>query len=208
MVNMGRKHMVRRILGHRLQLTLLTLGVFSLGAFAIGFLTHYSISRVIAEENLIHGCIRKYTGLLRIIEPTEKCDKHETSLTWNAQGPPGPAGSPGELAHPFICIDCASDIGHRLAGKNLSGGYINRSEFNENNFSNANLSDTFIAVTNMWKCNFTNVNFKNAVFNVVDLKGSNFTGADLTNVTWVNSTCPDGTNSNNNGNTCTGHLTP
>jgi hypothetical protein len=31
-------------------------------------------------------------------------------------------------------------------------------------------------------------------------------GANLNNVIWSGSTCPDGTNSNNDGNTCLGHL--
>jgi hypothetical protein len=29
---------------------------------------------------------------------------------------------------------------------------------------------------------------------------------NVTGVTWSNTTCPDGTNSNNDGGTCTGHL--
>jgi hypothetical protein len=32
------------------------------------------------------------------------------------------------------------------------------------------------------------------------------TGATLTGITWAQTTCPDGTNSNTNGYTCIGHL--
>ena len=42
---------------------------------------------------------------------------------------------------------------------------------------------------------------------------ANLTGANLTGVSWFNTTCPDGTNSNSNGgggvpSTCIGHLFP
>ena len=38
------------------------------------------------------------------------------------------------------------------------------------------------------------------------LTGANLTGANLTGVTWSSTTCPDGTNSNNDSGTCSGHL--
>ena len=54
-----------------------------------------------------------------------------------------------------------------------------------------------------------------------NLAGANLTGANLTEpwnpvlheaildaVTWDNTTCPDGTNSDSNGGTCEGHLVP
>jgi uncharacterized protein YjbI with pentapeptide repeats len=39
-----------------------------------------------------------------------------------------------------------------------------------------------------------------------DLSGADLTGADLSNVQWSNTTCPDGTNSDENGNTCENNL--
>lgn len=44
-----------------------------------------------------------------------------------------------------------------------------------------------------------------------DLTGANLRGADLSNavvkdVTWLHTTCPDGTDSNDDGNSCRGHL--
>jgi hypothetical protein len=35
-----------------------------------------------------------------------------------------------------------------------------------------------------------------------------FTGADVSQTSWTNVTCPGGKNSDNNDNTCVGHLTP
>lgn len=54
--------------------------------------------------------------------------------------------------------------------------------------------------------NLTNVKFKNAKVDDCVFTGANLTGADLSGVTWSNTTCPDGTNSDNNSNTCIGHL--
>ncbi len=48
----------------------------------------------------------------------------------------------------------------------------------------------------------------------IDFTDADLTGADLTSspeilrCIWDNTTCPDGTNSDNNGGTCLGHLTP
>ncbi|MDQ1532231.1 MAG: hypothetical protein QOE37_2392 [Microbacteriaceae bacterium] len=47
----------------------------------------------------------------------------------------------------------------------------------------------------------------------VDLTGANLRGADLSDavvkdVIWSHTTCPDGTDSNDDGNSCRGHLTP
>ncbi|MGO9559893.1 MAG: pentapeptide repeat-containing protein [Acidimicrobiales bacterium] len=39
------------------------------------------------------------------------------------------------------------------------------------------------------------------------LTGANLKSADLKGVTWNDTVCPDGTNSNNDGGSCKGHLT-
>jgi hypothetical protein len=65
-------------------------------------------------------------------------------------------------------------------------------------------------------CNLSGLNLANAQLAGADLKGANLAGANLADatvtganfnkVTWSNTTCPDGTNSNADGGTCTGHL--
>ena len=57
------------------------------------------------------------------------------------------------------------------------------------------------------------VDFRNAKLDGADLTGADLTGANLEGATisgviWVGTTCPDGTNSNANQNTCAGHRTP
>ena len=45
-------------------------------------------------DGTIHGCYRKNSGDLRVVDDTtETCRNNESRLDWNAQGPRGPAGS-------------------------------------------------------------------------------------------------------------------
>lgn len=82
-------------------------------------------------------------------------------------------------------------------------------------FTNADLSDSHLghaqshSPTIFSNTNFTNTNLTNVVFDNINLSGSlNMSTATRTNISWTNTTCPDGTNSDNNGNTCEDHLTP
>ncbi len=76
------------------------------------------------------------------------------------------------------------------------------------NLSNIDLSNRTLNDIVFYASNLTNVNFSNSTLTRFDLRQTNMTGANLTGVTWVNTLCPDETNSDNNGNTCIGHLTP
>lgn len=76
-----------------------------------------------------------------------------------------------------------------LAGGNFSGA----------NFTGSNFTSAILTGANVSSANFTNVNFTGA-----NLKGSSFHGATTTGVTWSNTTCPNGTNSNNDDGTCVG----
>jgi uncharacterized protein YjbI with pentapeptide repeats len=118
-------------------------------------------------------------------------------------------------------------------GVNFSGGSFGSTFFAQNvNFSGANFTNaTFSASDPMQRVNLTGATFSQATFTGTqflpnstnritggDFSNAHFTNANLdgiefldaifTGVTWSNTVCPDGTNSNNNGNTCAGHMTP
>jgi hypothetical protein len=83
-----------------------------------------------------------------------------------------------------------------LAGANLSkvaaiGAYLRDAVLQGANLNSANLAQAYLAGANLTGAN---------------LAGANLTGANVTGVQWSNTTCPDGTNSNNDGGTCVGHL--
>jgi hypothetical protein len=72
---------------------------------------------------------------------------------------------------------CVLTFDPSCAGDNLTGADLSEADFADGNLAGANL---------------TNAN----------LDGANIIGANTEGVTWSNTTCPDGTNSNNDGDTC------
>lgn len=79
---------------------------------------------------------------------------------------------------------------------------------------NSNLSGSIMTNVNLLQSYLVEANFLNVDLTNANLTEANFTGAInvdttiRTGVIWSNTTCPDGTNSDDNGGTCEGHLTP
>jgi Collagen triple helix repeat (20 copies) len=48
-----------------------------------------------ASSDVIHACVQYSTGHVRIVEPRERCSRHEGRLEWNRMGPRGPVGPQG-----------------------------------------------------------------------------------------------------------------
>jgi len=76
----------------------------------------------------------------------------------------------------------------------------------QSNFSNSNLTGSNFTNADLDKANLSNSNLTNANFTGTNLTQANLSTTTLTGVTWSNTTCPDGTNSDNDSNTCVGHL--
>lgn len=99
-----------------------------------------------------------------------------------------------------ITISSTNLTNANLSGISFGGQGVDFSNDNytNTNFTGANFSNTsstsFAGVTGS-NTNFTNANLSNVTT----------TGADLTSPIWSNTTCPDSTNSNDDGNTCVGH---
>jgi hypothetical protein len=98
-----------------------------------------------------------------------------------------------------------------LDNANLSGADLSKtsipfycSSANSSNFSNVKLTGVTIQCS-LNLADFTNADFTNARFVKASLWRATFTGAILTGVSFSNTICPDGTNSDNNGGTCIGH---
>ena len=99
-------------------------------------------------------------------------------------------------------------VSANFTNANLSGSAIG-GDLNFANFTNANLSgDTSFEGTSLKYANFTGANLTGALIADSDLTNAKFTGANVSAVsTWNNVTCPDGTNSDNDGDTCVNNLT-
>jgi uncharacterized protein YjbI with pentapeptide repeats len=84
----------------------------------------------------------------------------------------------------------------------LTSGYLNYANFTSANFTNTNLTSSDLSFSNFSNANFTGANLTNTYAFSATGMGT----ATVTGVTWSNTTCPDGTNSDSNGNTCVGHF--
>jgi uncharacterized protein YjbI with pentapeptide repeats len=197
--------------------------------FFAGYLFSILLPVVLAhggDTNLIHGCVRNnglLAGFVRIVGANTNCANNETPLDWK-QGLNNP---------PFACVSCdftnPLTVGSRFAGKDLTNSYLaysilTQADLSGTIFINAELTGTVLSATNLSNANFTGANLSGTSVNLANFLNTNLTNANLTSadlfgatnmdtatltgVTWSNTTCPDGTNSDNNGNTCVGHLTP
>lgn len=89
-----------------------------------------------------------------------------------------------------------------FSGVTFTGSGLDNTNLTNANFTNANFTNAAFHNSNFQNTNLTNVNFTGAIL----LSAINMVTANLTGVTWSNTTCPDGTNSDNNGGTCVGHF--
>lgn len=182
------------------------------------------------DTSKIHACIKNSilnAANVRIVDANTNCTNNETPLDWNIQGIPGQNGTNAEL--PLICTHCDLTFGTEIGVGNdifRNGDYKGAILYDARliSFKDADFTDAKLALGRLQGGTFVNVNFTNADlkrawFEVATLDNINFTNANLkntrsfdttirSNITWSNTTCPDGTNSDNNGNTCEGHLTP
>ncbi|MDO8753651.1 MAG: pentapeptide repeat-containing protein, partial [Anaerolineales bacterium] len=80
-----------------------------------------------------------------------------------------------------------------------SGGYLR-------NLAGIDLSEADLSAADLFGTNLAGANLQGSLLYRTNLFGANLNGANLTAVTWNDTTCPDGSNSDNNGGTCEAHL--
>ena len=200
-------------------------------AFLLGLLIANVVTLVYAhggDTNLIHGCVKNSNGSLRIVGVTDICNSNETEIDWRK-------AIAGEGTFPLVCpgVDCDLRLtGSRFTGRDLTGAFIPRADLGGLNLTSTKFINAFMQGLGANITNFTSVDFTNADLSPLDIGGvgvsaslidanftnanftnTNLTGADFTNtirtgIIWSNTICPDGTNSNNNDDTCEGHLNP
>jgi len=91
-------------------------------------------------------------------------------------------------------LDLRGDV---LAGADLSRAGLTDTDLEITNLTGADLAGTTLSATAFNEANLTDTNLDNAV----EASTANFAG-----VTWSDTTCPDGTNSNNDDDTCINNL--
>jgi uncharacterized protein YjbI with pentapeptide repeats len=100
----------------------------------------------------------------------------------------------------------------RLPGANLQDDNLLRAELENaflvganlqgDNLNGAQLQHAFLDGANLQDANLHGADLTGADLSRADLTGANLHRATLTGAVWSNTTCPDGTNSNNDGGTC------
>ncbi len=88
--------------------------------------------------------------------------------------------------------------GADLSGDQLLGIYLQGVDL-----AAATLMDAVLISTNLSGADLAGADVTGANLSVVDLAGAN-----LTSVVWAKTTCPDGSNSNSDGDTCANNLNP
>jgi uncharacterized protein YjbI with pentapeptide repeats len=117
-----------------------------------------------------------------------------------------------------------------LEGANLSGSNLLEESLQHANLTGANLTGANLTYADLTDANLTNANLTHAGLEGANLSGTNLTGANLSGadmsginleganghpgvaysdnpvgIIWSNTVCPDLTNSNSDGGTCSGH---
>ena len=111
----------------------------------------------------------------------------------------------------------ASFGGADLVGTLFGGDTLAQSDLTTVNFSNADMEDAILGNTYIYSTSFdgadlTNASFDGATLIFVGFSDANLTGSDigqaelLQNIDWSNTICPDGTNSDSDGDTCINNL--
>jgi len=178
------------------------------GAAVIGGVSTVAVRAAIpsTSNGQIHACYRNNAsltdakGALRVIDsqatPAQTCSAQETALNFNQ-------GATGGLKADLSSRDLTGNVFAYLDlhSINFSGSNANASNFRGADMRGANFTGTDMSATDV-----SDAEMSGQAFSGTNFSSANFTGANISSVTWSNVTCPDNTNSNDNGNTCVGHL--
>ena len=93
-----------------------------------------------------------------------------------------------------------------FSGANLSGAHLGTADLSNADLSNAYLTDAGMYDAFLNNANLTGADLTNADLRQADLTGADLTDANLSGADWYYTTCPDGTNSDDNGDTCENNL--
>ncbi len=115
--------------------------------------------------------------------------------------------SDSDLESPATCCRYTSSDSEGIEGEDKSGKFywcnclLKGADLRDVNLSGANLTDA-----NLIDANLSGANLEGSDLTGVRLTRATLESANLTGVTWLNTICPDLSNSDDNGDTCCGHL--
>jgi uncharacterized protein YjbI with pentapeptide repeats len=92
-----------------------------------------------------------------------------------------------------------------MSGVKLTGADLRFIKGNGVWFPGANLTGADLTGADLLDANLTNADLTEANLTSANLQYTQVSGATTLNTGWHSTTCPDGTNSDYDGNTCVGH---
>jgi len=184
------------------------------GTSSSGAAVTYSVSATDPDDTATVSCSPASGSLFPIGTTTVACTATDTAGNSASASFLVVVSAPGadcNLAHYSVSKGVLN-----LKNANLSGCYLPDANLAGANAMGANLTGTYLARANLSSANLTqaslqrawlaNANLSSTKLNFANFTGAKTTGAIFTGASWVQTTCPDGTNSNNDGGTCAGHL--
>ena len=102
-------------------------------------------------------------------------------------------------------FDNTTLAGFDLAGSDMNNAIIISGDLDGADLENVNLVGGSIDDSSMVNADLSHADLASAQLADDNLTGANFTGATGSGINWINSTCPDGTSANSDGNTCAGN---
>jgi hypothetical protein len=93
-------------------------------------------------------------------------------------------------------------VGATMTGSNLNKGDLSGALLVNADLSGANLNGADLSGALLNGANLSGANLHGADLTGANLTGANLSGANLTGVVWSNTTCPDGSNSDSDGGSC------
>jgi hypothetical protein len=78
--------------------------MWGVGATVLSVLLGLGATTLISAQggdgSLVHACVKRGTGMVRIVGPDDSCKSQETVVDWGITGPPGARGMPGPEGPP------------------------------------------------------------------------------------------------------------
>jgi uncharacterized protein YjbI with pentapeptide repeats len=154
----------------------------------------------------ISGASRPSTATARCTTTPDATGAHAITARYSGSGifAPGPSDAP--FAQIVTQHPCQALAGCNLKGLDLSDATLTSAHLQGANLMGANLTGAILDYANLKEADLNGANLSGADLIRATLEGANLQGANLKGVLWGTTTCPDGTDSNNHGGTCLGHL--
>lgn len=178
---------------------------FGASALALGYFTLLPTSQAADIPKAgpkFYACKNLTTLVPRIVANPSSCTLLETAIAWDSDPETG-------TEFPYICDRCNLNDVPAFSGRDLAGAWIKGSNMNNISLVDTNLTGANLSSGTYLSSDFSGANLTNVDFSDTDLSYAvNMASATRDGITWSNTTCPDGTNSEMNSGTCEGHLNP